>query len=138
MTLSEVRRVIGDPKAHFGDNDPVVPLHECAYLSSKRLPSGLGVMFENWRVVRIDVKEKGIRTASGIAVGDSEDRVKRLYPGRIEVEAHFYDPDGHYLYYSTRERADQQYGMVFESDGSKVVAFRIGTRKAIGLVEGCS
>lgn len=95
-------------------------------------------MFENWRVVRIDVWKKGIRTVSGAAVEDTEGRVKLLHPGRITVEAHHYHPDGHYLNYSTTERADQSYGMVFETDGAKVTSFRTGTLKAIALVEGCS
>ncbi|MBL8236725.1 MAG: hypothetical protein JNM66_04855 [Bryobacterales bacterium] len=138
MTLPEVRRVIGDPKANIEGNEPAVPLNECAYLRSNRLPSGLGIMFENWRVVRIDVWKKGIRTVSGAAVEDTEGRVKLLHPGRITVEAHHYHPDGHYLNYSSTERADQSYGMVFETDGAKVTSIRTGTLKAIALVEGCS
>lgn len=138
MTLPEVQRVIGDPKASLEGNDPVVPLDQCAYLQSKRLPAGIGLMFSGGRVVRIDIFEKGIRTVSGVSVGDAEDHVKRLYSGRITVETHHYDSSGHYLNYSTVSRADREYGMVFETDGVKVTSFRTGTLGAIALVEGCS
>ena len=95
-------------------------------------------MFEGGRVVRIDISRAGIRTGAGAGVGDSEERIKRLYTGHITVEPHFYDHDGHYLTYSPDTSADRGYGMVFETDGTKVTSFRVGTLAAIALVEGCS
>jgi hypothetical protein len=77
MSLAEVRRVLGDPAARLKGNSEV-PVTECAYLESKSIPEGLGFMFAGGRIVRIDVLKAGIRTASGIEVGDSEDRVQKL------------------------------------------------------------
>jgi hypothetical protein len=138
MTLGTVRRVLGDPTARLEGNAPEVPLNRCAYLESKSLPEGLGFMFEADRVVRIDVFKAGIKTGSGVGVGDTEDRVKRLYSGRITVEPHHYKPEGHYLNYSPMSAVERNYGMVFETDGAKVTSFRTGTLAAIALVEGCS
>ena len=138
MSVADVRRVLGDSHARLDGNDPEVPLAECAYLRSHAIPNGLGLMFAEGRVVRIDVYEAGIRTASGVGVGDTEDRVKQLYPGRITVEPHHYDPQGHYLVYSPADTTEREYGMVFETDGRKVTSFRVGTLAAIALVEGCS
>ncbi len=123
--------------AQLEGNAPEVPLNECAYLVSERVPEGLGFMFAKGRVVRIDVFSGGIRTAAGAGIGDSEDRIKQLYPGRITVEPHHYVPEGHYLKYVPADEAERGYGMVFETDGRKVTSFRTGTLAAITLVEGC-
>jgi hypothetical protein len=138
MTLSEVRRVLGDRAAHLEGNTPEVALDVCAYLESKAIPEHLGFMFARGRVVRVDVSGTGVRTASGAGVGDTEERIKRLYPAQITVEPHHYDPEkGHYLNYWPKD-AKREYGMVFETDGEKVTSFRVGTSAAIALVEGCS
>jgi hypothetical protein len=113
-------------------------LNKCAYLESKRVPQGLGFMFAGGRVVRIDVSRAGIRTATGVGVGDTEERIKQLYPGRITVEPHPYEPQGHYLNYSPAGDDERQYGIVFETDGARETSFRTGILAAIALVEGCS
>lgn len=139
MTLAEVRKAIGDPRAYLRGNAPEVPLRECAYLESTVPPKGLGFMFAKGRVVRIDVFEIGVRTASSAGVGDTEEKIKQLYPGRITVEPHHYNVEkGHYLNYAPTNPAERGYGMVFETDGERVTAFRVGTTAAIALVEGCS
>jgi hypothetical protein len=141
MSISEVRRELQDSKAFlaYGSMDPEPDDAECAYLESGRIPKHVGLMFQNGKLVRIDVYERGIRTASGAQVGDSESRIKRLYPNRIKVEPHHYSPEsGHYLNYLPSKRGDSGYGMVFETDNGVVTSFRVGTDAAIALVEGCS
>ncbi len=138
MTLTEVRRVLSDTGARLEGNEPDVPLNECAYLKSQRLPSGIGLMFSQGRVVRIDVFEPFTKTSTGAGAGDSEDRIKKLYPGRIQVAPHPYVDEGHYLMYTPTPRAEPQFGMVFETDGRRVTSFRVGTLDAIALIEGCS
>jgi hypothetical protein len=137
MSLATVRRFLRDPAARLEGNAPEVPLNKCAYLVSKGIPEGLGFMFAGRRVVRIDVSTAGIRTRSGVGVGDTEERIKQRYPGRITVEPHHYEPQGHYLNYSPASDAGRGYGIVFETDGEKVTSFRTGTLAAIALVEGC-
>jgi len=65
MSLREVRRVLGDAAARLKGNAPEVPLDDCAYLNSKRLPKGLGLMFAKGRVVRIDVNEVSSKPFQG-------------------------------------------------------------------------
>ena len=67
----------------------------CDYASDPGL-EGLTFMIENGRVVRVDVRTRGIRTAEGAAVGDTEARIQELYAGRVTVSPHKYT-DGHYL-----------------------------------------
>lgn len=138
MSLADVRRVLHKPSARLEGNEPDIALSECAWLQNAGTPPGLGVMFAKDLVVRIDVRKAGIRTASGAGIGDSEDRIKRLYPGHITVEPHHYDAAGHYLYYKAASDPDRNYGIIFETDGKAVTSFRVGTLEAIGLVEGCS
>jgi hypothetical protein len=138
MSVTLVRRILGDAKARLSGNEPDVPLTECAYLLSKRIPEGLGFMFANGRVVRIDVYEGSTRTSAGARIGDSEDRIKRLYPSHLTTEPHRYVDDGHYLYYSPNITSGQKVRIVFETDGQTVTSFRVGTLEATALVEGCS
>lgn len=138
MPLAEVRRVLGNPQARLETSMPGQSPEECSYVRSSALPEGIGVMFAGGRVVRIDVFGPNIRTASGAGIGDTEEKIKSLYPDRISVGPHKYEPEGHYLKFLPADAADQGYGIIFETDGKKVTSFRTGTRTAIALVEGCS
>jgi hypothetical protein len=139
MSIGDVRRALQDPAAALHVSDPDDPRGEngCTYLQSGSLPKEVGVLLEGKRVVRIDVHGR-FRTASGAGVGDSEDRVKALYAGRIVLQPHRYDPDGHYLVYMPVDNADRAYGLVFETDGKVVTMYRAGLRRAVAWVEGCS
>jgi hypothetical protein len=136
MSVNAVRRVLGDPKAKLEGNDPEVPLTVCAYLESERIPKGMGLMFADGRLVRVDVFEGTARTTNGVGIGDSEERIKKVFAGRIKTEPHVYDDEGHYLNYVPTRRS--KIGIVFETDGHQVTSFRVGTLAAIALVEGCS
>ena len=141
MSFSELRRVLEDPRASLDISDPDSPSVDtgCSYLKSTKLPEHLGLMLDNRRLVRIDVDARGAaRTASGARVGDTEERIKGLYPGRIRVERHHYDPNGHYLIYTPADEQDRHYEIVFETDGKRVTSFRAGRSSATALVEGCS
>jgi len=142
MSLSEVRRIIGDPTASLYVSDPDDPLGDrgCTYLESRRLPEHIGLMFDNRRFVRVDISSRSVaQTASGARVGDPEERIKTLYGGQIRVEPHHYDPEnGHYLIFVPKDLSDQSYGIVFETDGKRVTQFRVGLSTATALVEGCS
>lgn len=138
MPIAEARKALNDPKAYLSYIDREPDNSKCAYLQSASIPDQIGVMFQDGVVARIDVIKPGIRTASGAEVGNTEEAVKRLYPGRISVEGHHYDPEGHYLRYTPVDEADRPYGMVFETDGKKVTSYRTGTAAAIALVEACS
>lgn len=138
MSLPDVRRALGDPRASLEGTNPDVDLEACAYLDSKALLEAFLLMFSEGRLVRIEVFDAGIRTASGAGVGDAEESVKQLYPGRITVEPHHYVPEGHYLRSTAKAPDDCRYGMVFETDGKVVTSLRTGTLAALSLVEGCS
>jgi hypothetical protein len=85
-------------------------------------------------LVRIDVLEPGIKTASGIQVGDPETKLRQVYGTRIKVMGHQYIDTGHYL---TVRSTDSHYGIRFETDKGKILTFYAGTYEAIQFVEGC-
>ena len=111
----------------------------CRYLRTSGMPTALRFMAEGRRIVRADIDSSGIRTRSGATIGMTEAELRALYPGRIRTEPHKYTgPEGHYLVYRPREAADTNYRLIFETDGQRVLNYRVGLRPAVEYVEGCS
>lgn len=131
VTLSALGQALGEPlKATYEISD------ECDQLPAKGLPAGVVVMVNLDTVVRFDIDSANVPTLEGARVGDSESRVLELYRGRVRVEPHKYTgPEGHYLV--VEPPGDTLHGIRFETDGRKVLIYRVGFRSAIELVEGC-
>jgi len=106
-------------------------LEGCAYTKVPAAP-GLLVMLFGGKVVRLDVIEMATATAAGAQVGDTEARVRELYPD-ARVEPHKYT-DGHYLVVD----AAPGRRLVFETDGTRVTRYRAGAVPQVDWVEGCS
>jgi hypothetical protein len=144
-SIADVRRLIDDQKAYLVQalrQRQALPREPddapCGYLATTKTPQQIGLMFQNGRLVRADIWEPGIQTASGAQVGDSEPRIVGLYGSRIDVRQHHYRPAGaHYLVYSPADALDREYQLLFETDGAKVTQFRAGLRTAVEQVEGC-
>jgi uncharacterized UBP type Zn finger protein len=79
-----------------------------------------------------------VKTVSGAKIGDSENRIKSLYPGQIRVTPHEYVQAGHYLTFVPKDASDQQYRVVFKTDGRRVTRFQAGRLPEVGYVEGCA
>jgi hypothetical protein len=110
----------------------------CDYVKPQGL-TGIGFMVSQGKIARIDVWDnRKITTFSGAKIGDSEARIKALYPGQIQVEQHEYRPKGHYLVFMPQDQADRNFRVVFETDGQKVTQFRSGRMPEVTYVEGCS
>ena len=107
----------------------------CNYMEWRGGPAGVRVMVEGGRVARVDVDTVGIRTAAGAGVGDTDEQVQRLYPGRVAVSPHKYET-GHYL--TVIDGADTAFALVFETKGGKVTRYRAGRRPQVEYVEGCA
>jgi hypothetical protein len=100
-------------------------------------PPGLRVMVENNRIARVDVDSGSLTTADGARVGDTEERVKSLYAGRVVVGPHKYT-GGHYLVVTPTAASDSAFRLIFETDGKRVTRYRAGQRPQVEYVEGCS
>ena len=113
---------------------------DCHYAYAADLPE-VGFMVINGRIARIDVGDRPgrrVTTVSGVGTGDTEETVKRTYPGRISVTGHPYLPPGHYLIYTPADSALAHLSMIFETDGRVVTRFRAGMKGAVAQIEGCS
>ncbi|MEA5552664.1 hypothetical protein VB713_17110 [Anabaena cylindrica UHCC 0172] len=89
-------------------------------------------------IARVDIDDPRVTTVSGAKIGDTEARIKALYPGQIQVTGHAYNPNGHYLTLIPKDKADQNYRVIFETDGQRVTRYRSGKMPEVGYVEGCS
>jgi len=107
----------------------------CGYASAPAV-EGLGLMIENGRIVRIDVRAPGVRTELGGAVGDSETRIQELYTGRVTVSPHKYT-NGHYLTVAPRTTSAGTVQLIFETEHGVVTRFRSGLVPQVAYVEGC-
>ncbi|MGH9421718.1 MAG: hypothetical protein ACRD3J_17200, partial [Thermoanaerobaculia bacterium] len=106
----------------------------CYYVQPKSEPKQIAFMVEKGEIARVEVQAgSDITTTEGAKIGDTEDRIKALYPG-IEVRPSKYG-SGHTLVMTPKSGGNNR--IVFETDGKKVVSYRSGRMPAVEYVEGC-
>jgi hypothetical protein len=136
MTIAQAEKASGR-KFDTETYDPSLG-NTCRYSTPQGL-AGVGFMVVDNRIARADVwANRKITTFSGAKIGDSEARIKQLYGNQIVVQQHEYRPKGHYLVFVPKDKADQKFRVVFETDGQKVTQFRSGRLPEVSYVEGCS
>ncbi len=134
MTLAEASRALGEDLSTTANHGS-----GCLYAFPKSAPPGVSFLVEGDLVERVDVRAGDVRTWSGAHIGSTEDEVKALYGGRIEVKEHPYTgPEGHYLIFVPQSPADSAFRIVFETDGHAVTVYRAGRRPAVEYIEGCA
>jgi hypothetical protein len=134
MTVAQAERAAGRKFTTDAEN----PDTNCRYTKPQGL-TGIAFMLIDGKIARADVWDnRKITTFSGAKIGDSEARIKALYPGQIQVEQHEYRPKGHYLVFVPQDQADRNFRVIFETDGQKVTQFRSGRLPEVSYVEGCS
>ncbi len=120
---------------------PPVPANYCTYFRARLAGEELRVRVIRDRIDRIEVSSPGFRTLSGIAVGDSIDRVKAVYGERVAVEPHHYLWDRGYvlMVLGPYTGSGDAYGVAFVASPSKgVTEIRVGWYKHIRESEGCT
>ena len=132
MTRADAEAAIGGPLAVDGDSGWT----GCAYLPTDRLPPGARVMVENGTIARVDVDSGRIATAEGARIGDSEERIRQLYDGRVVTAPRKYT-SGHYLTITPAVGADSAFRIVFETDSGRVTSYRSGRVPPVEYVEKC-
>lgn len=105
----------------------------CFYVDPKGI-QGVRFMVTNDKIARIDVSSNKYATDKGARIGDTEARIKSLYPG-IKVYPQKYDEKKHDVEINS---GDKKYLIIFETDGRRVTGFRVGNTEEVGYVEGCS
>jgi len=133
MTVSQARKAAGTQLIGDSSNN------SCYYVKPQNEPKNLLFMVTKGRISRVDVRQNTqITTLKGAKIGDTEAQIKSLYPGQIQVTPHKYVQGGHYLTFIPKDRANQNYRVVFETDGKRVTQFRSGKLPEVEFVEGCS
>lgn len=112
----------------------------CHFVYPEHGPDGVGFMVQKGRIVRVDIgQEARIATVQGIHIGDTEARIRALYPGQITAERHPYGSlTDHYLVLTPKDFVDKKYLLIFETTALRVSSFRSGLKEAVQLIEGCS
>ncbi len=111
----------------------------CFYFRPQNSPKDVAFMVIGDRIARVDIwRNSPVTTISGARIGDTEERIKSLYPGRIQVSQHSYVPKGHYLTFVPKDPSDKNYRIVFETDGKRVTEYRAGKLPEVQYIEGCS
>lgn len=128
MTIREARRAAGRRILLSADVSPgcqVADLLPRAY--------GVSLLLTRGRVARVYVDRRGIATGSGVRIGDSIQRLKRVY-GRRLVSV----PDA----YTRAERVyELRFGsrkVTFLSSRGRVAVISTGRRPEIDYIEGCA
>jgi len=101
------------------------------------IPDNVAVMVVKGEIARIDVDTGTVTTEDGAKIGDTEDRLKTIYNGDLQVEPHKYVDGGHYMTV-LGDSASAGKAIVFETDGKRVTSFRAGRLPEVKWVEGCS
>jgi len=127
MTRAQAEAALGTSLAIAGDSDWM----NCGYIPTSHLPGGTRVMVEGGTIARVEVDSGTVATADGAKVGDSEDRIRTLYPKVVSAPQKY--TQGHDLTVTP----DSQSALVFETDGSRVTRYRAGRLPPVGYVEGC-
>ncbi len=93
------------------------------------------------RIARVDIfKGSRISSLRGAKIGDTEARIKALYPAQIRVTPHHYTghQGGHYLTFMPKDAADKDFRLIFETLNGRVTQFRAGKLPEVEYVEGCA
>ncbi len=134
MSIDQATQAAGGNLVFNGNGNS----NECRYAQIQDGRDHVSLMVVRDRIVRIDIKKDSlVKTLRGAGIGDSEDRIKSLYAGRIRVSPHKYTT-GHYLTFVPKGRSNQAYRLIFETDGQQVVNYRVGQLPEVRYVEGCS
>jgi len=131
MTAAEAAKVLGVRVTR----DPGYEDNSCYYTSPKGGFEKIAFMMSGRRIARIDIDSKEYATDRGAKIGDTEARIKSLYKGMYKVLRHEYVDAGHYI---EVEANGGKTRIIFETNGKRVVTFRVGRPEQVGYVEGCS
>lgn len=150
MTVEQLATAAGVSLTRQPDFDQAVAETNCAYMSPGTIPgyvpppnsgnkSPLAFMIVDGKLARIDILGGEFKTSQGIMVGSSEQEVQTAFGGASPLPPRaFIGPPYRYLTATPRQAADQNFRLVFESDGAKVVTYRAGKLPEVDYKNGCT
>jgi hypothetical protein len=134
MTVERVQQILGTKLVANGDpnDDPAV----CAEMGADTL-HGVSMLFETGRLTSIELYDAArFSTAPGIALGDTEAKVRAKFPNSLKVTSRaYYDPPSHARELTARDRSGLAFVFLTTETGI-VDQIRAGGR-SVGYMEGC-
>ena len=116
-----------------------MPGSTCNYATFSALPPGVGVMIWADTIVRMDIDSAVVRTRWGTGVGSTVAEIRERHASQdVRQEPHPYSaPTWHYMVVDPR--GDTLHRLIFETDEQRRAhSYRVGFRRAVDLIEGCS
>lgn len=132
MTLAEARKALSDPlKLEYAGSE------DCFYTTPSNMPEGIAFMVTDGCISRIEISSPAYASLSGARVGQTQEQLMAMYKGKLKKTRHTYIEEGFYLTFVPQDAEDQQYRMVFDTDGKHVLGIRAGKLPEVEFVEGC-
>ncbi len=138
MSLDAVRRTAGVQLEEIGP--PPVPANFCTYYRARLASNEFHIRVMMDQVNRLELWSAGIRTGSGIAVGDSIERVKAVHGNDLSIEPHHYlwEQGVVLMVLGPYQIEGQAYGVAFVASPAKgVTQIWAGRYDEIRQSEGC-
>lgn len=121
MTLNQAKSAVGAElvSVNPGESGP------CYQVRPEGGPVGVLLTVNLGTIERVDVTTEMITTRSGAGVGRSEDDLFALFGERLTSTPRP-DGTGNTIIFTPVDAGDQQFRVIFETDGSTVTGFRSG------------
>jgi hypothetical protein len=107
------------------------PVGECYYVKAERGPTGVFMVVSKSTIERVDVRSGAVKTRSGLGIGTTLEQLKTALKEQLQV-------NGNTATFVPTSANDANYRIIFETDGTTVVAFRAGKVPEVTNPIGCA
>jgi len=108
----------------------------CFYMIAEHGLKGAAFMIASGSIARLDIKSRNIRTSHGLGVGSTEAQIRRAFGDRVTIQSHHYEGDRGWHYLEVIDPGGST-GLLFETDGNRVLSYRAGRLRELRYIEGC-
>ena len=115
---------------------PVTPRGECFLVTPDEAPEGITFWIVEGTVERVDIDTDEISTRSGGRIGRTEDWILQEWPDHIQASP-LPDGSGNLLAFVPRDESDQEFRIMFQTDGEKVIRMWAGRLPWVAELGGC-
>ena len=130
MTAAAAQRAAG---SRF---TPVTPVGPCYLATPDDAPDGITFWIVDGTVERVDIDTDEIDTKSGGRIGRTEEWIRGTWPDRIQASP-LPDGTGNLLAFVPRDESDQEFRVMFQTDGQEVVRMWSGRLPWVEELGGC-
>jgi hypothetical protein len=115
---------------------PITPMGECFLVTPDEAPDGITFWIVGGTIERVDIDTVEIGTRSGGRIGRTEDWIRHAWPDHIQASP-LPDDSGNLLAFVPRDESDQEFRIMFQTDGEKVIRMWAGRLHWVAELGGC-